>query len=125
MLKNNYKYKWHTIILWEDDQLEWTDIEDNCYESPVDCRLDAEAEVNKLSTPSYPSQHERYLELQSKFFHTMDNFFEHTLFQEYLQAIHAEDYTRWDDEMPDAFQEWQSNIDRSEMLQHFTDFIIS
>ncbi len=36
-------------------------------------------------------KHQKFLELQSKFFFEMDNFFEHTLFQDYLQEIHGAD----------------------------------
>lgn len=68
-------------------------------------------------------KHQKFLEFQSKFFFEMDNFFENELFQEYLMSIHWEDYTGLDDDMPDAFQDWQADMDRNEMLQHFTDFI--
>lgn len=134
MLNNIHKYKWYNIILWADNQwfyyqIEWTDIECNCYEDPVDCRLDAEAEVNKLPKQiDYFEQrkqikHQKFLELQSKFFFEMDNFFEEDLFQEYLMDIHGKDYCWLDDDIPDAFDQWYCDLDNVERMNYFTDFI--
>ena len=78
--------------------------------------------MNYFETQKEIKNH-KFLELQSKFFCEIDNFFEHALFHDYLMSIHWEDYTWRDDDMPDAFQDWQADMDRSEMLQHFTDFI--
>ncbi len=68
-------------------------------------------------------KHQKFLEFQSKFFYEMDNYFEHPLFQDYLKEIHASDYIGLDDDMPDAFQDWQADIGRTQMLEYFTDFI--
>lgn len=37
-------------------------------------------------------------------------------FEDYLQEQHAENYTGTDDDMPDAFEAWVSNLDVSEVM---------
>jgi len=76
-----------------------------------------------LQAINTPTKQEKFLEFQSKFFYEMDNFFEHQLFQDYLQEIFWADYCWLDDDMPDAFDTWQVDIWRTQMLGYFTDFI--
>lgn len=37
-------------------------------------------------------------------------------FENYLQEVHAEDYLGTDDDMPDAFDYWVTNLDNAELL---------
>lgn len=39
-------------------------------------------------------------------------------FEDYLKTIHAEDYTRTDDDMSDAFETWLADLDQDELIQH-------
>lgn len=39
-------------------------------------------------------------------------------FEEYLQQIHAEQYTGTDDDMPDSFETWITDLDLSEIIAH-------
>jgi hypothetical protein len=41
-----------------------------------------------------------------------------TTFEEYLREIHAEDYSGTDDDMPDAYEDWVSNLDAQEMFEY-------
>ena len=38
-------------------------------------------------------------------------------FEEYLQNLHAESYTGYDDNMPDAFEAWLETFDVAEILE--------
>jgi hypothetical protein len=39
-------------------------------------------------------------------------------FEEYLKVIHAKDYHGVDDDMPDAFLEWITELDPEEFISH-------
>jgi len=40
-----------------------------------------------------------------------------TTFEEYLQDIHAQQYFGLDDDMPDAYADWRSNLDPDEVVE--------
>jgi hypothetical protein len=39
-------------------------------------------------------------------------------FEDYLQTKHAEQYTGLDDEMPDDYEDWLSNLDQEELIRY-------
>ncbi len=41
-----------------------------------------------------------------------------TYFINYLQEIHAEDYHGTDDDMPDSFDNWLTELDQDELIEH-------
>ena len=43
-------------------------------------------------------------------------------FEEYLKEIHANDYTGTDDDMPDAFEHWLSNLDVENVIGYGDNF---
>lgn len=43
-------------------------------------------------------------------------------FEEYLKEIHAEDYHGTDDDMPDAFEGFVTDMDLAEVIEHADDF---
>lgn len=46
-----------------------------------------------------------------------------TNFEDYLRAVHARTYTGADDDMPDAFEAWISNLEADELIQHANEAI--
>jgi len=44
------------------------------------------------------------------------------LFESYMQMIHAQDYHGTDDDMPDNFENWITNIDDGEMMEYAESF---
>lgn len=46
------------------------------------------------------------------------------LFENYLKEAHAKQYFGIDDDMPDAFENWLSNLDIEELLQYGHDAIM-
>jgi hypothetical protein len=43
-------------------------------------------------------------------------------FEDYLRDIHAVDYTGLDDDMPDHFDNWISQLENEELLAHANKF---
>lgn len=43
-------------------------------------------------------------------------------FENYLRDIHAEDYTGTDDDMPDAFDNWLTEIQIDDVIKHADDY---
>ena len=39
------------------------------------------------------------------------------MFEKYLQSVHAANYQGLDDDMPDAYEAWVSQLDAAEMIQ--------
>ena len=39
------------------------------------------------------------------------------MFEKYLQSVHAADYHGLDDDMPDAYEAWVSQLDAEEMIE--------
>jgi len=40
------------------------------------------------------------------------------IFENYLQEIHAKGYAGTDDDMPDAFERWLSELDTNDVIQY-------
>lgn len=45
------------------------------------------------------------------------------LFEEYLKGIHANDYIGLDDDMPDDFDNWLTQLDGEEYIEHGNAFV--
>jgi len=45
-------------------------------------------------------------------------------FKDYLRQIHAEQYEGLDDEMPDDFDNWFSNLDAQEMFDYANAWVV-
>lgn len=54
---------------------------------------------------------------------TLSELSEARIFNSYLSYIHAQDYTGLDDDMPDAFDEWLSEIDDENMTAYLWGFL--
>ena len=54
---------------------------------------------------------------------TLSELSEARIFNSYLSYIHAQDYTGLDDSMPDAFDEWLSEINNEQMLELLYTFL--
>lgn len=39
-------------------------------------------------------------------------------FEDYLKEVHAKNYMGTDDDMPDSFDNWVSNLDASEIMEY-------
>jgi len=46
-------------------------------------------------------------------------------FEDYLKEIHAQDYHGTDDDMPDAFEEWASELDDEQVEKHSNEWIVA
>lgn len=55
---------------------------------------------------------------------TLSELSEARIFNSYLSYIHAQDYTGLDDDMPDRFDEWLSELSDEEMTRYLGDFLI-
>jgi len=54
---------------------------------------------------------------------TLSELSEARIFNSYLSYIHAQNYTWLDDNMPDAFDEWLSEINDEEMTEYLWGFL--
>ncbi len=54
---------------------------------------------------------------------TLSELSEARIFNSYLSYMHAQDYTGLDDNMPDAFDEWLSELTDDEMTWYLWDFL--
>jgi hypothetical protein len=54
---------------------------------------------------------------------TLSEISEARIFNSYLSYIHGQDYTGRDDNMPDAFNEWLSEIDDDDMTAYIYGFM--
>jgi len=54
---------------------------------------------------------------------TLSELSEARIFNSYLSYIHGQDYTWTDDNMPDAFDEWLSEVDDDTMVEYVWDFL--
>lgn len=44
-------------------------------------------------------------------------------FEEFMKGVHAEDYHGTDDDMPDNFELWESNLDIQEVIDYAEEFV--
>ena len=44
-------------------------------------------------------------------------------FEDYLREIHAKDYHGTDDNMPDSFESWVSNLEVEEVIEYANDIV--
>jgi len=44
------------------------------------------------------------------------------MFEDYLKDVHAKNYTGTDDNMPDAFDNWLSNLDGQEYIDYADEY---
>lgn len=45
------------------------------------------------------------------------------MFEDYLQDIHASNYEGLDDDMPEDYEEWLSNLDVQELIDYADKFV--